>query len=534
MKCQKCRQPIKLHSSLEDLPPAAFNLLTKPAASASSSNPLMSDPGFLQKHVYPLDRRETYLRALEALHTPTGDSDRGERSQLPRPLVKKRVVRAPAPAPSSTRSVYGNPTESFVYLSESQALPPPPQPAAPSRRWGGALAPRSNETEEDDDGPSAMMAAYDEGMEKNSQHIRRTNTLYDLLSARSDIDHPICVECTELLLAELDRRLKMVTRERDRFIDFSKKVHADVPSAEEQEATRKELQALEADEAAAMEELRGLEEEKERVEADIKELEAESRALDDEEETFWRECNAFSRKLTDFQNERDSINLQYDHDSRQLEKLQRTNVYNDTFCIGHDGYFGTINGLRLGRLPHVAVEWTEINAAWGCTLLLLATIADKLGFTFSGYRLRPMGSTSRIEKLDAAGNVASAALELYSSGDLPLGRMFMHRRFDQAMVAFLECLRQMGEWVCEQPIPGTSAPATTTAAAAAATAAAQQDVQMPYPIVKDRIGDSCIRLAFNQDEAWTRACKYTLTCVKWLLAHTRYVNVPTVPVVRAM
>ena len=39
-----------------------------------------------------------------------------------------------------------------------------------------------------------------------------------------------------------------------------------------------------------------------------------------------------------------------------LEKLERTNVYNDAFCIGHDGAFGTINGLRLGRVPSVPVR----------------------------------------------------------------------------------------------------------------------------------------------------------------------------------
>jgi len=45
------------------------------------------------------------------------------------------------------------------------------------------------------------------------------------------------------------------------------------------------------------------------------------------------------------------VNLKYDHDTRQLEKLQKTNVYNDTFYIVNDGHFGTINGFRLGYLP---------------------------------------------------------------------------------------------------------------------------------------------------------------------------------------
>lgn len=33
----------------------------------------------------------------------------------------------------------------------------------------------------------------------------------------------------------------------------------------------------------------------------------------------------------------------------------------------------------------VQVEWAEINAAWGQTLLLLYTIARKLDYTFEQY-----------------------------------------------------------------------------------------------------------------------------------------------------
>lgn len=50
-----------------------------------------------------------------------------------------------------------------------------------------------------------------------------------------------------------------------------------------------------------------------------------------------------------------SLRAAYAADMNTLEKLERTNVYNDAFCIGHDGVFGTINGLRLGRVPGVPV-----------------------------------------------------------------------------------------------------------------------------------------------------------------------------------
>ena len=145
-----------------------------------------------------------------------------------------------------------------------------------------------------------------------------------------------------------------------------------------------------------LEELQALEQEQAALEREKLELEVEIREVDIKEEEFWRARNAFNTTLIDFQNERDSINSKFDHDSRQLEKLQRSNVFNDTFCISHDGIFATINGLRLGRMHNVPVDWPEINAAWGHALLLLVTVAEKLNFRFEGYEPQPMGSTSRI------------------------------------------------------------------------------------------------------------------------------------------
>ena len=56
--------------------------------------------------------------------------------------------------------------------------------------------------------------------------------------------------------------------------------------------------------------------------------------------------------------------------------LKRTNIFNDSFFIWHQGPYATINGNRLGRLPVAAsfgpqVDWQEVNAAWGCAALLL-------------------------------------------------------------------------------------------------------------------------------------------------------------------
>ncbi|KAJ3489905.1 hypothetical protein NLG97_g5893 [Lecanicillium saksenae] len=83
-----------------------------------------------------------------------------------------------------------------------------------------------------------------------------------------------------------------------------------------------------------------------------------------------------------------------------------------------------------------------------------------------------MGSTSKIVRFDAASPAASRighdaraasrppaapkknVLELYSSGgDLPLGLRLLHRSFDNAMVAFLELVNQLGDHIHRQTEP---------------------------------------------------------------------------------
>ena len=71
-----------------------------------------------------------------------------------------------------------------------------------------------------------------------------------------------------------------------------------------------------------------------------------------------------------------AIGTQIDRAESQLERLKRTNVYNDVFHIWHRGPFGTIAGFRLGKTPTHPVDWDEMNAAWGHAVLLLHTLAQ--------------------------------------------------------------------------------------------------------------------------------------------------------------
>lgn len=403
---------------------------------------------------------------------------------------------------------------SFIYLTQSQVAPPPlsnlePLPSPKSNQRGWEITDDGDNVLPDTDKPYEM---------------ERINKLFEILSARSDIDHPVCVECTDMLVDELQRRLDGASKERDTYISFLKELQSNHLSEEDLNTQEEALAKAKEEEAEAMVELLRLEREKEAADEEIIALEEEARRLDGEEEEFWRARNAFASKLMDFQNERDSINSKFDHDSQFLEKLQRSNVYNDTFCISHDGTFATINSLRLGRLSSKPVDWSEINAAWGHALLLLVTVAEKLDFKFMGYEPQPMGSTSKIIRLEQPSPSSSRlttsrgtqapppapkriTLELYSSGDTPLGLTFMHRKLNAAMVAFLELVRQLGVFVeKETNVDGRSA------------------LRLPYRIDGERIGDVSIKLGIAQDDSWTKACKLTLTCCKFLLAHASNVS----------
>ena len=92
-------------------------------------------------------------------------------------------------------------------------------------------------------------------------------------------------------------------------------------------------------------------------------LEEASRALDAEETSYFHEFNEFKALLRTHVCERDGLVTKVEQTNRQLDRLRKTNVFNDAFHIWFDGPFGTVNGFRLGRLPNAPVEWDEINAA---------------------------------------------------------------------------------------------------------------------------------------------------------------------------
>jgi beclin 1 len=255
---------------------------------------------------------------------------------------------------------------------------------------------------------------------------------------------------------------------------------------------------LETREEEAMIVLLSLETEMNVLQQTYQELNRELRDLEAQEFRFWNELNTKEMASKEYLEQIESMNIQYELAKERLELLKSTNVYNDAFKIWHDGPFGTINGLRLGKLASKSVDWAEINAGIGQMALLIECLAQKMKFTFRQYRIIAMGSSSKIEKLDGD----KAVYELYGSNDFTGMLLFSNRRFDMGLVALLGCLKEFADHLEAQ----------------------DSTFRLPYRylyltrIAKDRIGDCSIKLQFNQEENWTKALKYLLIDLKWLMA----------------
>lgn len=327
-----------------------------------------------------------------------------------------------------------------------------------------------------------------------SHRLKVTSQLFDIMSAQSDIDHPLCEECTDTLLDQLDHQLKVTTEELKDYKEFLDKLGTD--KNDDTECLTKELESLKVEESELIKELEKIEVERTKVEESIKEQKQEAERLDQEEEKYWVQYNECQKQLLEFEEEQQSVDNQLHYAQMQLDKLKKTNVFNSTFNIWYKGHFGTINNFRLGRLPSVPVEWTEINAAWGQTVLLLHSLARKMNLTFKRYRLVPFGNHSYLESLDDK----SKELPLYASGGF---RFFWDTKFDHGMVAFLDCLQEFKEEVEK----------------------VDKRFCLPYRMENGKIYDSSgtggsysIKIQFNSEEHWTKALKFMLTNLKWGLA----------------
>jgi len=217
-------------------------------------------------------------------------------AQLPAPSSAKAAWKSTRQAPHASLSPRAQgklpqrspllPNESFVILQDSVIHNIPSHVSFPSQirkspsTEPGATTPKKELPPEDVDhvNPSPL-----------SHHLRSTQRLLGLLSSRTDVDHPLCAECTHVLLSALTRQLEETKKERDGYIAFEREAKKEKEREKEglvpAEAQRR-IARLKEEERSAIEQLREAEREREQLAEELRSLELEEKALEEEEEEY--------------------------------------------------------------------------------------------------------------------------------------------------------------------------------------------------------------------------------------------------------
>ncbi|KAH7651605.1 beclin 1 protein [Dioscorea alata] len=338
--------------------------------------------------------------------------------------------------------------------------------------------------------PSSPLQANNSGFHSTITVLKRA---FDIATAQTQVEQPLCLECMRILSDRLDKEVEDVNRDIKAYEACLQRSDLETYNVLSEADFQREKMKVEEEERKLQAAIEEAERQCAEVDAEMKELESKSNHFKESEERYWHEFNNFQFQLTLHQEERDSILAKIEVSQAHLELLKRTNVLNDAFLIWHDGEFGTINNFRLGRVPKTQVEWDEINAAWGQACLLLHTMAQYFRPKFQ-YRIKilPMGSYPRI--MDSSNNT----YELFGPVNL-----FWSTRYDKAMTLYLKCLKEFAEFAYLKDQENNIPP--------------EKCFKLPYKIENDKVEGFTITQSFNKQENWTKALKFTMCNLKWVL-----------------
>ncbi|XP_010383008.2 beclin-2 [Rhinopithecus roxellana] len=403
--------------------------------------------------------------------------------------------------------------------SESGSLPAAPtltsgQAEPADTREPGATTREVTDVEEQQDGASSRPLPGDGSVSKDHANIftllgdlgpmqtlssiqKAAGDIFDIVSGQEDVDHPLCEECTDSLLEQLDIQLALTEAESQ---NYQRCLETGMLATSEDETTaalRAELRDLELEEARLVQELEDVDRNNARAATDLEAAQAEAAELDQQERQYYRDYSALKWQQLELLDQLGNVENQLQYARVQMDRLKEINCFTATFEIWVEGSLGVINKFRLGCLPTVPVGWNEINAAWGQAALLLLALANTIGLQFQRYRLMPCGDHSYLKPLTDD----RTELQLFCYGGQDV---FLNNKFDRAMVAFLDCMQQFKE-EAEKGELGLCLP---------------YRIQVETGLMEDADGrGECysIRTHLNTQELWTKALKFLLINLKWSL-----------------
>lgn len=198
-----------------------------------------------------------------------------------------------------------------------------------------------------------------------------------------------------------------------------------------------------------------------------------------------------------------SLDMDTERMEIQLRRLSQLTCVNEMFHIWFEGPYGTINSFRIGYLRANDEKLiAQTDAGLGQAALVIDTIASCSKYRFHQYQVLPLGSTAKITKVEDRSSVHPLHID---QGPFT---MFPRRNFNNALIGFLTCINELGEFV----------------------AAYDPTMTMPFRILvsESKIGD--VSFTYGDDlETWTRSMKFMLTNIKWIVAwftkHSRNMSI---------
>lgn len=297
----------------------------------------------------------------------------------------------------------------------------------------------------------------------------------------------------------MKQKLDTLEKENDTYSQFLKKLTSQRdPNEEEVLSTLEELKSLKSKEKEVLSLLKEEENINKDLNREIAEMEVKLADMRVKEEQCCIQKNNYELDISSHFDKLERSKAQYYQNMDLIDSLRNSNVFDSLFDISYKGQFGTINGLRLGSLPEITVSWHEINAALGQVILLLSTCLNILQIGLDGYKLIPMGSTSRIEftQTDSkTGEITKTQLKLFTTGEFSIGGFLKHNNLDRGMAGLLDVMDQISVHLNSL----------------------ESSNKLPYPIVGDTIAGLTIRPSNRSKwESWTAACKFLLVDANWI------------------
>eukprot|EP00347_Sterkiella_histriomuscorum_P012786 403367229 len=329
----------------------------------------------------------------------------------------------------------------------------------------------------------------------NSNQVDKDLKIKDLVETgqaqQLQLKYPICFECFDCIIKRLYEKIHGEEEDMGLYVKELQKVEKKLSALQNvnESDLEQELKQLEQEDQELDKVLAEINLDEKNNQEELQRLQKAKDSLQSEEKQFWRDVNNYEKNLSGFQESLSQADYLIQNLDWQFKRLRNTNFINEVFYISTLDEFGTISGFRLGKLPTTDVKWDEINSAIGQSLYLLSVLAHRFNYKFEKYEILLCGAFSKI----SLKSNPKIKYELY----LPSNE----ERFNNGLCCVLDALNSLCLFVCQSYSQQRS----------------QERHKTLFKIQLETINGISIKYNSNDLPTWTKACKYFLTNLQYLI-----------------